>query len=125
MATTTVRNNTITISQTISVDELFESIIGSDFYGCTDYIVPRTLSVDESLKKIRFKYLDTSAEDENGYYVQRNKTLSIKQLAIAFGELVANNQTHCGNHSIADIENSDSCLAHLVLQQAIYGELQF
>ena len=123
--TATVRNNTITIAQTISVDELFDSVIGSDFYGCTDFIVPRSLSVDETTKKIACKYLDVDNLDTNGYYIERKKTITIKQLANAYAHLVQNNQTHCGNYAIADLENSDGCFGYLVLQQAIYGQLHF
>ena len=123
--TTKVNNNTITISQTISVDELFDSVIGSDFYGCTDFVVPRSLSVDETTKKIALKYLDVDKYDSNGHYIERKKTITIKQLANAYATLVQNNQTHCGNYAIADLENSDGCFGYLVLQQAIYGQLHF
>jgi hypothetical protein len=123
--TATVRNNTITISQTVTTDELFDSVIGSDFYGCTDFIVPRSLEVDETNKKISFKYLDVDNLDSNGYYIERKKTITINKLATAYSQLVQNNQTHCGNYAIADLENSDGCFGYLVLQQAIYGKLNF
>ncbi len=120
-------NNTIAITttKTINVDEMFESLIGSDFHGCTRFVVPRSLEVDESLKKIRLKYLDVSQLDENNYFVERTKTLSLNAIVNAFAELVANEQSHCGNYLLSDLDHSDSCFAFLVLQQAIYGELHF
>ena len=121
---TTINNNTITLTKTINADELFGAVIGSDFYGCTDFIVPRSLDYDETKYTITLKYFDTDNLDENGYWKERTKTLTLKKLANAFNELLNNNQTHCSGHSL-DVNDYDACFAYLVLQQAIYGELKF
>jgi hypothetical protein len=123
--TTTIANNTITITTTINATDFFNAITGSDFYGCNDFVAPQSLSVDEENKTITLSYYDVNnGVDENGYYNTITETLTLEKLAIAYNTLVSNNQTHCGGHSLT-VEDSDSCFGYMVLQQSCYGELMF
>jgi hypothetical protein len=116
---------TITLNKVINTTDLFNAVIGSDFYGCTDYVVPRSLDYNEEKQIITCKYFDVAnALTKDGYYKERNKTITIKQLANAYQTLLQNNQTHCGGHSL-NVDDYDGCFGYLVLQQAIYGELHF
>ena len=125
MATTTIANDTITITTTINATDFFNAVIGSDFYGCTDFVAPRSLSVNENKKTITLSYFDVNnGVDENGDYNTIKETLSLKKLAIAYNNLVSNKQTHCGGHTL-DVDDYDGCFGYLVLQQACYGELMF
>jgi hypothetical protein len=120
----TMPTTTITISKVINTDTLFEAVIGSDFYGCTDFIVPRSLTVNENKKTITCKYFDVDNLDSNGYYKQMRVVLTIASLVNAYSNLLANNQTHCGGHRL-DVEDYDGCFGYFVLQQAIYGKINF
>ena len=126
MTTIAINNNAITLTtkKEISATDFFGAIVGSDFYGCTDYVVPRSLDVDENKLTISLKYYDVNNYDENGYWKTRTKTLTLKKLVTAFAELQNSNQTHCSGHSL-DVDDYDGCFGYLVLQQAIYGELHF
>jgi hypothetical protein len=119
MATTT-----ITITKEINNTEFFDAITGSDFYGCTDFVVPRTLDYNEDTQIITLQYLDVDNLDENGYYKELPCVLNIEQLLNAYATLLKNNQTHCYGHRL-DHEDYDGCFAYLVLQQAIYGQINF
>jgi hypothetical protein len=127
MTTTTINNNTIAITTTLNATDFFNAITGSDFYGCTEFVAPRSLSVNEKKKTITFRYYDlTSGSDEYGDYNKTIRTVvTLEQLANAFSQLVQNNQTHCGGYPLSNLENADACLCFMVLQQAIYGELMF
>ena len=126
--TTTLNNNTITITttKTINANDFWESIIGSDFYGCTDFVAPNSLTTNDKKMSITLKYFDVNnGVDENGYYKTIREVIKLEQLVTAYSTLLANNQTHCGGYRLDDVENHDSCFAYLVLQQACYGEVMF
>ena len=126
MTTIAINNNAITITtkKEISATDFFDAITGSDFAGCNDYVVPRSLDYDENKLTISLKYYDVNNCDENGYWKTRTKKLTLKKLVTAFAELQNDNQTHCSGHSL-DVNDYDGCFAYLVLQQAIYGKVEF
>jgi hypothetical protein len=122
--TTTITNNTIKITKQINADDFFNAIIGSDFYGCQDYVVPRSLVVNEKNKSLSLKYYDLDNLDSNGYYKTLKKTLSLKKLANAYATLLQNNYTHCSNYAL-DVDDYDGCFGYLVIQQALYNTIEF
>jgi hypothetical protein len=120
-------NNTITITttHTLNTDEFWEAITGSDFYGCSDFVAPSSLTTNETKKSITLKYFDVNnGVDENGYYKTIREIITLEKLVIAYNTLLTDNQTHCGGHAL-DVDDYDSCFAYLVLQQACYGEIMF
>lgn len=125
MTIATINNNTITISHTLNANEFFDAITGSDFYGCTDFVATRSLSVNNKNKTITLSYFDVNnGLDDEGYYKTIKETLTLEKLAIAYNTLLNDNQTHCGGHSL-NYHDYDGCFAYLVLQQACYGEVMF
>ena len=124
--TTTLDNNTITITttHTLNANEFWEAIIGSDFYGCSDFVAPSSLTTNEKKMSITLKYFDVNNHDENGYYKTIREIITLEKLVIAYNTLLTDNQTHCGGHAL-DVDDYDGCFAYLVLQQACYGEIMF
>jgi hypothetical protein len=127
MATVTqVNHNTllVTTTRTINTDDFFDAILGSDFYGCSDFVAPSSLTTNNKKKSITLKYFDVNNHDENGYYKTIREVITLEKLVIAYNTLLTDNQTHCGGHAL-DVDDYDSCFAYLVLQQACYGEIMF
>ena len=119
--TTTLDNNTITITttHTLNANEFWEAITGSDFYGCSDFVAPSSLTTNEKKMSITLKYFDV-----NNDYKPVRKIITLEELVIAYNTLLNDNQTHCGGHSL-NYHDYDSCFGYLVLQQACYGEIMF
>ena len=119
--TTTLDNNTITITttHTLNANEFWEAIIGSDFYGCSDFVAPSSLTTNEKKMSITLKYFDV-----NNDYKPVRKIITLEELVIAYNTLLNDEQTHCGGHSL-NYHDYDGCFGYLVLQQACYGEIMF
>lgn len=125
--TTALNNNTITITttHTLVADEFFDAIIGSDFYGCTDFVEPNSLTINEKDMSITLSYYDVNnGVNDEGYYNTITETITLEKLVIAYNNLLNDNQTHCGGHSL-NYHDYDGCFGYLVLQQACYGTLMF
>lgn len=125
--TTTINDNTITITttHTLVANEFFEAITGSDFYGCSDFVAPRSLTTNEKDMSITLEYFDVNnGVDDEGYYRTIKETLTLEKLVIAYNTLLNDEQTHCGGHSL-NYHDYDGCFGYLVLQQACYGEIMF
>lgn len=124
--TTTINDNTITITttRTLNVDEFWEAITGSDFYGCSDFVAPSSLTTNETKKSITLKYFDVNNFDKDGYYKTIREVITLEKLVTAYNTLLNDEQTHCGGHSL-NYHDYDGCFGYLVLQQACYGEIMF
>lgn len=124
--TTTLDNNTITLTttRTLDVNEFWEAITGSDFYGCSDFVAPSSLTTNEKKMSITLKYFDVNNFDKDGYYKTIRKIIKLDELVIAYSTLLNDNQTHCGGHALT-VDEYDGCFGYLVLQQACYGEIMF
>ena len=122
--TTIAKNNAITITTTkeINATEFFEAITGSDFYGCSDFT--ELIGYNENTLTVSVKYYDINNRDNNGYWKIRSKKLTLTKLANAYAELLNNKTNHCGSYAL-DHNDYDGCFAYFVLQQALYGKIEF
>ena len=123
--TTTITKNkaiTITTTKEINAKDFFEAITGSDFYGCSDFT--ELIGYNENTLTVSVKYYDIDTNPTSGYWKVRNKKLTLEKLVTAYAELLDNNSTHCGGHSL-DHNKYDGCFAYFVLQQALYGKIEF
>lgn len=100
-------------------DELWMEIFGSfngvgewwksiKFIDC-DWETPGTVRIEA--------YTDVDDNEEETVV----KTLTIEDVAKAYGEAVSKPYYHCG--TTVDIHSMDECASDIVLQQAVFGEV--
>jgi hypothetical protein len=106
------------IPQTL-LDRLWYEVFGSS-------MTPRFL---EELKFINGNWESADAvkilfsEDEDEDKI-KTKTITQMDLFWAWLQLVESGCYHCGSYSVGDLESLDSC-SHIIIQQALWGEVKY
>ena len=123
--TTTISNDKVSVTTEYDTKEIWNALVGSDFantyhwisaIAITDHLNISTLNKPTDLT---IRYTEpTSGADSLAI-------ITPKEIYLAFAQLVNKKQTHCGGYQISDLDNSDSCFADLVVQQALFGEIVF
>ena len=109
---------TISIITEYAKQDIWNALVGSDFAN-TNHWLKEISCGDTPTFEVALTYI----EKTTGEYVKG--VITDENIYTAFAQLVKENTTHCGGYSIQDLENSDSCFADFVLQQALYGEIVF
>lgn len=112
-------SETFDVTLTFNNEQVWEAVTGSGF-AHTKYWV-NFVELDTWRRPCAITLTHDTGESEE----EKVTTIQPARLFEAFGELVKAGAVHCGNYSLADLENSDACLGDLVLQQAIFGKIVF
>ena len=110
----------------VDIDELWEAVWSSEGSGIT-YWASKIRTVDGksiNLWKVDEDY-KPNPQDFTIYDCEEEKwhTVTIADLVRAYGIAVKNQDTHCGDYLVADLEDCDECVGDTLLQYAVFGEL--
>ena len=121
--------DTMTVSKTFTVGELWEAVFGSEGAGMVHW--------STEIRNAEGQDIDlwiTNAEGETVGNPQDFKvledeedkwhTVTLEDLRAGFEKALNAGQTHCGGHTL-DLEDSDACIGDFVIQYAVFGELTY
>jgi hypothetical protein len=119
--------DTMTVSKTFTVGELWEAVFGSEGAGMVHW--------STEIRNAEGQDIDlwiTNAEGETVGNPQDFKvledeedkwhTVTLEDLRAGFEKALNAGQTHCGGNAL-DLEDSDACIGDFVIQYAVFGEL--
>lgn len=109
------------VPQTL-LDRLWEETFGSGWeaggaHWCVD--VNFINGNWESADVVKISFNEDEDEDKT-----ETKTITQMDLFWAWLQLIENGHNHCGSYSVGDLNSFDSC-AHIIIQQALWGEVKY
>ena len=111
----------VTIS--FSKQDIWNALTCSDFAGLTYWVHlisdKNGYGIGDEITDIYITHTEPTTGDLTKAVITTDKIFN------AFAQLVIDKETHCGNYSLADLDDSDSCFADYVLQYALFGKLIF
>ena len=119
-------NDTLTITKTFTVGELWEAVWGADgagmVYWCPKIRKPN--GEDIELWKEQDGELVANPQDVKIYDAEEGKThvVTVEDLRRGYELALKAGQTHCGSHAL-DPEDYDACFGDMIIQYAIFGKL--
>jgi hypothetical protein len=120
--------DTMTITKTFTVGQLWEAVFGSDGAGIV-YWSPKIRKQNGKgidLWKTVDGELQPNPQDFKIWDIEENKWhfVTVEDLRTGFEKALKANQTHCGGYPL-DLEDYDACFCDMVMQYAIFGELVY
>lgn len=109
-----------TITKTYAGKDIWDAVVGCDFANMRYWVQNLELDTWQEPCNLTLEHLPLEGGEE-----LQTSIVTPDQLSDAFAVLVAKGWTHCGGYSLAELDEADSCLADLVIQQAIFGEQVF
>ena len=109
-----------TITKTYKGKDIWDAVVGFDFANMRYWVQTVDYEGWQEPCDITLQH-----QPKDGGEELQTSTVTPDQLVDAYAFLVANNWTHCGGYSLRELDEADSCLADLVIQQAIFGEQVF
>ena len=107
---------TITITHEVGHEEIMDNVLGWGFFRSGGWV-------------LRYSYESYATTPEVGVWHEgddgktHRKFVTAEMLAQAYGELIENEQWHCGQPITFSDDCWDSCVSDMVLQQAIFGKI--
>ena len=121
--TATITNDTISITTEYTKQDIWNALTCSDFAGLTYWVHlisdKNGYGIGDEITDIYITHTEPTTGDLTKAVITTDKIFN------AFAQLVIDKETHCGNYSLADLDDSDSCFADYVLQYALFGKLIF
>ena len=121
-------SNTLTVSKTFTVDQLWEAVWGCDgagmYYWCRKLRKPNYQGIDLWLKKdgkIVPNPQPVRVYDSIG---EKSYVVEIEDMRRGYELAIKAGQTHCGGYPL-DTEDYDACFGDMIIQYAIFGELTY
>lgn len=109
----------INISVPVDDSELWMEVFGSEFEQWSQWLQGIEFIEGDWKTPGRVVIQADDPEDEGGTLVV---PITVRELAKALGEVMADGRSHCGHYRIDHTFNDwDSCCGEIVLQYAIYG----
>ena len=119
--------DTMTVTKTFTVGELWEAVFGSDGSGQVHWSSKIRTATGEDID-----LWITNAEGElvgnpQDFSVLEDEedkwhVVTLEDLRTGFEKALNAGQTHCGSYPL-DIEDADACFGDFVVQYAVFGEL--
>lgn len=121
-------SNTLTVSKTFTVDQLWEAVWGCDgagmYYWCRKLRKPNYQGIDLWLKKdgkIVPNPQPVRVYDSIG---EKSHVVEVEDMRRGYELAIKAGQTHCGGYPL-DTEDYDGCFGDMIIQYAIFGELVY
>ena len=113
----------LTISVTIDEQELWDAVAGSGSYYQW-FQVLNGLRFGESPRDVKVVAWDP--QSPGGDSATLMKIITVKDMALALERLIHKGYSHCGiPFGLNVISDPDSCVADLILQVAVYGDVVY
>jgi hypothetical protein len=121
-------NDTMTITKTFTVGQLWEAVFGCDGAGMVYWSnkIRKQNGHDIDLWIQENGELQPNPQAFKVWDLEEEKwhKVSVEDLRIGFEKAIAKGQTHCGSYPL-DVEDYDACFGDMIIQYAIFGELVY
>lgn len=123
MNAVTINNDTISVTTEYTKQDIWNALVGSDFAGLTYWVQLISDKDGYGIGNTPTDIYINHTEPTTGDTTQA--IITPEMIYKSFGKLLLSNTTHCGNYSLSDLDDSDSCFADLVLQHALFNQIVF